>query len=178
MQDLKDKKIIIAISSSISIYKSADLISMLKKRGAEIKVIMTKNATEMMSPIIFKTLSQNKVYTSLWENSDNSEVAHITLAQWADIFLVCPCTANTLANLANGLAPDFLSSTYLATRAKSFIALAMNDKMYAHPAVQANIQKAITLGINIIEPINGNLACGTSGKGKLATLEDIIEAIS
>ncbi len=177
MQDLKDKKIVLAISSSISIYKSADLVSMLKKCGAEVKVIMTENATKLMSPIIFKTLSANKVYTTLWENSDNSEVAHITLAQWADIFLVCPCTANTLANIANGLAPDFLSSCFLATQAKTYIALAMNDKMYANKATQINIDKAKSLDITIIEPCEGNLACGTSGKGKLAPLEDIIKSI-
>ena len=159
---LSGKNIVLGVCSSIAIYKACEVVSGLVKMGANVDVIMTDNACKLISPRIFQTLSRNKVSTSMWEDVADWKPEHISLAEKADVFLVAPATANAIGNFANGLANDFLSTTYIATKAKVIIAPAMNCNMYSHSAVVRNIE---------------TLACGVEGKGRLASVEKIIEAV-
>lgn len=174
---LKEKVIIIGVTGSIAAYKAADITSQLVKWGANVQVIMTESATRFITPLTLQTLSRNKVYTSMWEDIADWEPEHINLADRADLLLVAPATAHSIANFANGQAPDLLSSTYLATRAPTMIAPAMNSKMLEHPATQQNIKTLQERGHHFIEPEEGMLACGYAGKGKLASVERICESV-
>ena len=178
MNPLKDKHILLGVCSSIAVYKAADLTSKLVKAGACVKVVMTENAAKLVNPLIFQTLSKNKVYVSMWENQGQWEVEHVAIADFAQIFLVAPCSANTLGNFANGLAPDFLSTCFMASNAKKYVALAMNCNMYNSSAVQKNIKTLKEWGVNFIDPQSGMLACGKEGVGRLADIDSIIAAIS
>lgn len=174
---LKGKKIVLGVCSSIAAYKAADLASRLVKLGADVRVIMTKNAQKIISERVFFTLTRNPVGVDMWEKVEAWQPEHISFADFADLLVVAPATANTIGNFACGLAPDLLSSTYLATSAPVLIAPAMNDKMYAHPAVQSNIETLKSRGVKFVEPDDGMLACGVCGKGRLADLDKIVEAI-
>lgn len=178
VQILNGKKILLGVCSSISVYKSADLCSRLVKLGAEVVVMMTENATKLISPRVFQTLSRNQTYVSMWVDVNTWKPEHVSLADWADMFLVAPATANTIGNFANGLAPDMMSSTFLATAAKVLIAPAMNVNMFENPAVQANIETLRSRGVDFVEPESGMLACGIEGKGRFPEPEAIICAMA
>jgi len=175
LENLKSRRIVLGVCSSIAIYKAAEIVSLLTKAGAQVSVVMTDNAAKLMSERIFQTLSKNKVYVSMWENVDDWKPEHISLAESADLLLVAPATANMIGCFASAIAPDFLSTLYLATTAKVLIAPAMNCNMYAHKGVQANIAKLRSWGVEFIEPETGMLACAAVGKGRLASPEAIVE---
>lgn len=174
--NLKGKKIVLGVCSSIAIYKSAELVSTLVRLGADVRVVMTQNACKLMSPRIFQTLSRNDVSVSMWEDVENWKPEHIALADFADLLIVAPATANCLANFAHALAPDTLSCVYLATQAPLLLAPAMNCNMFSHAAVQANISILKSRGAAFVEPSTGRLACGCEGKGRLAEIDDIVSA--
>ncbi len=175
--NLEGKKILFGITGGIAAYKALEVISKLKKSSAEVKVIMTKAACKFVSPLTFQTISQNMVATDMFEEPKAWEVRHISLASWADIAVIAPATANICGKLANGIADDMLSTTLTACRAPKIIAPAMNTGMYENPVVQKNIEALKELGMKFVEPAEGLLACGDIGKGRLAPVEDIYEAI-
>ncbi|WP_138414937.1 bifunctional phosphopantothenoylcysteine decarboxylase/phosphopantothenate--cysteine ligase CoaBC [Aquibacillus sediminis] len=175
---LKDQNVVLGVSGGIAAYKACALTSKLTQQGANVKVIMTKNATEFVSPLTFQALSRNPVYTDTFDEKDPAKIAHIDLADWASIFIIAPTTANMIGKLANGIGDDMLSTTLLATEAPVYIATAMNVHMYNHPAVQENMIKLDKWGYKFIEPGSGYLACGYVGKGRLEEPETIIDVIS
>ncbi|MGZ9587000.1 bifunctional phosphopantothenoylcysteine decarboxylase/phosphopantothenate--cysteine ligase CoaBC [Paenibacillus marinisediminis] len=170
---LHGKTIVLGITGGIAAYKAAALCSKLKQAGAHVHVIMTRNATQFISELTLQTLSRNPVYTDTFDERDASVVSHIDLADSADLFVIAPATANMIAKMTYGLADDMLSTTLLATTAPIMVAPAMNVHMYAHPAVQHNMQLLRERGVMMIEPGEGLLACGYTGKGRLAEPEDI-----
>ena len=170
---LAGKSIGLGVSGSIAAYKAADLTSELRKAGAEVNVVMTESATKFISSLTLSTLSRNPVLCSFWDE-DGWQPGHIALADKIDLFLVAPATAQQVGNYANGLAPDLLGAIYLATKAPVILAPAMNGKMYEHEAVQKNLGTLKARGVQIIEPVVGELACGYDGIGKLAPVEKIL----
>lgn len=174
---LNQKTVVIGISGGIAVYKVLDVISKLKKLGANIHVIMTKSATEFVTPLSFQSLSQNYVVCDMFEEPKTWDVEHISLAKKADVFLVAPATANVIGKIANGIADDMLTTTIMATKAKVLIAPAMNTNMYENPIVQKNISILKELGYKFVEPDSGRLACGDVGKGKLSTPDNIVNNI-
>lgn len=175
---LKNKNIVIGITGGIACYKACEIISYLIREGANVDVIMTKNATEFITPLTIETLSKNKVVTDMFEKNEHIEVEHISLARKADLILVVPATANIIGKVANGIADDMLSTTIMATISKVVFAPAMNNEMYNNKIVQENIKKLKKYGYEFINPIEGNLACGYKAIGKLAKKETIIEFIN
>lgn len=173
----KDLNIVIGITGGIAAYKACGIVSYLKGQGANIDVIMTKNACEFITPLTLETLSGNKVVTDMFERPDYIDVKHISLAKKADLFLVVPATANIIGKVANGIADDMLSTTIMATKAPIIFAPAMNNGMYENKIVQYNIEKLKTYGYKFIEPAVGHLACGYEAKGKLPKNEEIIEYV-
>lgn len=174
---LKNKCVVIGVSGGIACYKTASLISMLKKLGADVNVIMTKNATQFISPLTFETLSRNKCIIDTFEKKTNYNVEHISIAKKADLILIAPATANIIAKIANGLADNMLTTTFLASNAKKIIAPAMNTNMYENPITQDNLKKLKHYGIDIIEPSSGLLACNDTGIGKMQEPEVLLEYI-
>ncbi len=167
--------IVLGITGSIAAYKAASIASQLVKNGHEVHVVMSKSATEFITPLTLQVISQHPVLLSLEDENDSWKPGHIDLADRADMLLVAPATANTLGNFANGLAPDPLSSIYLATRAKVLIAPAMNGKMWQHPATQRNIDQLTKDDCHFIGPeYDGKLACGYFGPGRLMEESKII----
>ena len=175
---LKNKNMVIGITGGIACYKVCEIISYLVREGANVDVIMTKNATEFITPLTIETLSKNKVVTDMFEKKEHIEVEHISLARKADLILVVPATANIIGKVANGIADDMLSTTIMATTSKVVFAPAMNNEMYNNKIVQENIKKLKKYGYEFINPIEGNLACGYKAIGKLAKKETIIEFIN
>jgi phosphopantothenoylcysteine synthetase/decarboxylase len=173
---LAGKTIALGVSGSIAAYKAADLTSELRKAGADVHVVMTKSATQFISALTLGTLSRNPVLTSFWEE-EGWQPGHIELADKIDLFLVAPATAQQVGNYANGLAPDLLGAIYLATKAPVLLAPAMNGKMYEHEVVQKNLDTLKSRGVEIIEPVVGELACGYQGIGKLAPVEKIANRV-
>ncbi|QXJ37441.1 Coenzyme A biosynthesis bifunctional protein CoaBC [Parageobacillus caldoxylosilyticus] len=161
----------------IAAYKAAALTSQLTQRGANVKVIMSEGACQFITPLTFQALSRNEVYVDTFAEKNPAVIAHIDLADWADLVLVAPATANTIGKLANGIADNMITTTLLATKAPVWIAPAMNVHMYEHPAVQANIETLYRFGYRFIEPSEGYLACGYVGKGRLEEPEKIIKNI-
>lgn len=174
---LKNKTVVIGVSGGIAVYKVCDVVSRLKKLGVNVHVIMTKSATEFVTPLTFQSLSQNYVVCDMFEEPKTWDVEHISLAKKADVFLIAPATANIIGKMACGISDDMLSTTVMATKAKVLIAPAMNTNMYENPIVQRNIDTLRALNYEFIEPESGRLACGDIGKGKLATPESIVEAV-
>ena len=162
---LKEKNIVLGISGGIAVYKAVDVVSRLRKLSANIDVIMTKSATEFVTPLTFQSLSQNYVTTDMFEEPKKWEIEHIALAQKADIFLVAPATANIIGKVANGIADDMLSTTIMATKTKVVFAPAMNTNMYTNPLYKQNEKKLKALGYEFIKPGKGRLACGDYGEG-------------
>lgn len=174
---LKGKKIILGVTGGIAVYKACDLTSKLTQAGADVRVMMTEGATEFVSPLTFQSLSRNDVYVDTFSEINPEKITHIDVADWADIVLLAPATANTISKLANGISDNMLISTLLATTAPVYIAPAMNGDMYKHPAVIENIQKLADWGYHFIEPGAGYLACGYVGKGRLEEPATIIEIL-
>ena len=178
LRNLLGKTIAVGVSGSIAAYKSADLVSELRRAGAEVFVVMTESATRFISSLTLGTLSRNPVLVSMWEEERGWQPGHIELADRADVLLVAPATANQIGNYANGCAPDVLSSIYLATRAQVVLAPAMNGKMYQHPSTEENLSKLRGHGVTIIEPETGELACGYEGVGRMASIETVLRAVN
>ena len=174
---LKDKNIVIGMTGGIACYKVCELITHLVREGVNVEVVMTKNATEFITPLTIETLSKHKVITDMFEKKSHVEVEHISLARKADLIVVVPATANIIGKVANGIADDMLSTTIMATPAKVVFAPAMNNEMYNNVIVQDNIAKLKSYGYYFINPIEGNLACGYKAVGKLANKNTIIENI-
>lgn len=167
--------IIVGVTGGIAAYKAADLVSLLGKRGHAVRCVMTQAAQQFITPLTLQTLSGNPVYTDGFSLAEAPEwqVTHIGLARWADCMLIVPATADFIGKVAHGLAGDLLSTCVMATAAPVFFAPAMNDQMYGNPLVQRNIQLLREAGYRFVEPVEGHLACGTSGKGKLASPQTI-----
>lgn len=171
------KHIVIGITGGIAAYKSLSLIRLFKSANHEVKVVATKNALEFVTPLTIETLSQNKLYTEMFDRRYEPEVEHIALAEWADAVVVAPATANIIGKFANGIADDALSTLLLATNKPIFMAPAMNSNMYAHPAVTANIDTLRQRNIRFIEPQTGFLACGSEGKGRMEEPDIIFQQV-
>lgn len=175
---LKNKKILLCVTGGIAVYKAVALTSKLTQSGAEVKVILSNSATKFVTPLSFQALSRNYVYTDTFEEHNPSVIAHIDLADWADVIIIAPATANIIGKLANGIADDMITTTLLATNAPVWLAPAMNVHMYDHPAVKKNINTLSQMGYSFIEPSEGFLACGYVGKGRLEEPEKIVENLS
>lgn len=172
---LKHKKVALYISGGIAVYKTCELIRQLIKKGAEVKVAMTQSAAEFVSPLTFQILSKNKVYTDLFDESESDIVSHIHLADWADVALVVPATANLIAKMTCGIADDFVTTSLLASSAPIVIAPAMNTHMWHNPATVENCSTLVQRGVYIVEPDRGFLAEGYEGDGRLPELSRILE---
>ncbi len=167
MNNKGQKVVVLGVSSSIAAYKAANLASILRKRGYDVHVIMTKNATEFISPLVFETLTNNVCVIDQFSRTGNYEVEHVALAKMADIVLIAPATANVIAKLANGIADDALTTQVLACTCKKLVAPAMNTNMYLNPVTQDNLKKLEHYGFTVITPASGLLACRDEGIGKL-----------
>ena len=174
---LEGKNIVLCVTGGIAAYKAADLTSRLRKLGAQVYIIMTESATHFITPLTLEVLSEHRVVTDMFDRTFTWEVEHISLAKRADIFVIAPATANIIGKAAHGIADDMVSTTLMATKAPMVIAPAMNTNMYENPVVQANITALKQNGVRFVEPAAGRLACGDTGKGKLADPADIVQAI-
>lgn len=174
---LAGKTIVVGVTGGIAAYKAAELVRLLVKDGAFVRVIMTKNAQEFITPLTLQTLSGNPVATETFNLTQESEIGHIRLADTTDLILIAPASADVIGKLAHGIADDLLTTVLLATIAPVLVAPAMNVHMYAHPAVQENIRILSQRGYRFVEPSEGFLACGYEGKGRLADPEDIVEEV-
>ncbi|MBY7143687.1 bifunctional phosphopantothenoylcysteine decarboxylase/phosphopantothenate--cysteine ligase CoaBC [Virgibacillus sp. NKC19-3] len=172
------KNVLLGVSGGIAVYKAIALTSKLTQQGANVRVMMTPNSTEFVSPLSFQAISRNSVYVDTFDEKDPTQIAHIDVADWADIVIIAPATANIIGKIANGIADDMLSTTLLATLADVYIAPAMNVHMYAHPAVISNMKQLEEWGYHFIEPGDGYLACGYVGKGRLEEPAEIINVIN
>ncbi len=177
MSTLKDKKIIAGVTGGIAAYKSCELVRSIVKEGADVQVIMTKNAMEFVTPLTMQTLSGNRVATKTFDLGWESEIGHISLADSADLIVIAPATASFIGKIASGIADSLLSTVILATLSPVIICPAMNVNMYNNPAVQENLEKLRSRGFIIIEPSEGSLACGWEGKGRLPEIPDIMQEI-
>ena len=174
---LKGKHIVLGVTGSIAAYKIASLASMLRKKQADVTVIMTPNATNFINPITFESLTGNKCLVDTFDRNFQFQVEHVALAKLADVFLVAPASANVIAKAAHGIADDMLTTTLLACQCPKIFAPAMNTRMYENPIVQDNIEKLKGYGMEMITPSNGYLACGDTGAGKMPEPETLFEAI-
>ncbi|MEK6545659.1 MAG: bifunctional phosphopantothenoylcysteine decarboxylase/phosphopantothenate--cysteine ligase CoaBC [Nitrospinota bacterium] len=183
MNELKGKTVILGVCGGIAAYKAAELTRFLKKDGADVWVVMTRNAKEFISPLTFEVLSGNSVYTNMFLQSSifnlqsSISMPHIDLAKKCDILLIVPATANIIGKFASGIADDLLSTLYLSVKAPVLIAPAMNSNMYANPIVQENIKRLKGFDINFVEPESGELACGDIGEGRLAEPNQILKKV-
>lgn len=174
---LKNKKILLGVTGSIAAYKIASLASMLKKQGADITVIMTRNAVNFINPITFETLTGNKCLVDTFDRNFEFSVEHVALAKQTDVVLIAPCSANVIGKIANGLADDMLTTTYLACQCPKIVAPAMNTRMYQNQIVQDNLEKCRHYGMEVLTPATGYLACGDTGDGKMPEPEVLFHAI-
>lgn len=175
---LKGKQIIVGVTGSIAAYKAAEIVSYLYQSGAKVRVIMTQAATAFISPLTFQTLSHNPVFTDLFESVEKYDPKHISLAEWADLVLIAPATANIIGKIAAGIADDLLSTVVMTVKKPVLIAPAMNENMYQNPIVQENIKRLKKLGYKFIDPAKGWLAEGKIGEGRLASFSRIIDAVN
>lgn len=175
---LNGKKILLCVTGGIAVYKGAALTSKLTQAGADVKVILSESAAKFVTPLTFQALSRSEVYTDTFDEKNPENIAHIHLADWADLIIVAPATANIIGKLANGIADNMISTTLLAATAPVWIAPAMNVHMYSHPAVKKNMETLRSFGYDFIEPGEGYLACGYTGKGRLEEPETIVELAS
>lgn len=174
---LKNKKIIVGVSGSIAAYKAASLVSMLVKNGADVRVVMTKNATNIINPITFETLTGHKCLTDTFDRNFEFKANHVSMAQQADLFVLAPATANVIAKVACGIADDMVTTTFLAAKCKKLISPAMNTAMYENPVTLDNLNRCRHYGYKVVEPAVGHLACGDFGKGKMPEPEFLFECI-
>jgi phosphopantothenoylcysteine decarboxylase/phosphopantothenate--cysteine ligase len=175
-QEFSGRRVALGITGGIAAYKAIEVLRGLQRAGCEVRVTMTKHACEFIQPLTFRALSGSYVVVDDYAADNPDPIAHITFSQTIDLFIIAPATANTLAKLANGIADDFLSSTYLACTAPVLIAPAMNTVMWEHPATQRNLQKLRDDGVHLIDPDEGEMACGTFGPGRLNHPEMIVSA--
>ena len=178
MNNLEDKKILLIICGGIAAYKSLELIRLFKKKGIYVKTILTKSATKFVTPLSITSLSQDKVYSDLFNHENESEMDHISLSRWADMILIAPATANTISKLSYGMSDDLASTVVLASDKTIFLAPAMNVRMWEHPANKENLLKLQNFGYQIIGPEIGDMACGEYGEGKMTEPENILEFLN
>ena len=173
------KNILVGVTGGIAAFKSASIVSLLKKKGYNVKVVMTENATNIIGPLTLETLSKNRVYVDMWDKNPHYEVEHISLADWADIVLIAPATYNIIGKVANGIADDMLSTILSAVslRKPVFFALAMNVNMYENPILNENIDKLKTYGYRFIDTNEGLLACNYEAKGRMKEPQEIVDII-
>ena len=173
------KNILLGVTGGIAAFKSASIVSLLKKKGYDVKVVMTKNATNIIGPLTLETLSRNRIYVDMWDTNPHYEVDHISLADWADMVLIAPATYNIIGKVANGIADDMLTTiiSAVSTRKPVFFALAMNVNMYENPILKENIDKLKSYGYRFIEVEEGLLACNYVAKGRMTEPEDIVAEI-
>lgn len=174
---LKGKTVVLGVTGSIAAYKMANVASMLVKRGCEVHVVMTKNATHFINPIAFESLTNTKCLVETFDRNFQFHVAHVSLTDKADLMLIAPASANVIGKIAGGIADDMLTTTVMACQKPVLIAPAMNTKMYENPILQDNLEKLRGYGYEIIEPASGHLACGTSGAGKMPSEEVLVAHI-
>ena len=174
---LKDKNIILGITGGIAAYKSAFLCRLLIKEGANVKVVMTPNATEFITPVTMATLSQNTVLIDFFKHDDGAWNSHVDLGLWADLMLVAPATASSIGKMTNGIADNLLITTYLSCKAPVMLAPAMDLDMFKHPSTKKNMQILESYGNILIEPTSGELASGLDGKGRMEEPEKILERV-
>lgn len=177
MEILSGKEIILGITGGIAAYKGAELVRQLTRKGAEVHVVMTRNAQKFITPLTFQTLSGNPVQTDLFSLFEGSKIGHVALADIAEVLVIAPATANIIGKVANGIADDFLSTMIMATRSPVLFAPSMNVNMWGSPVVQRNVATLREGGYHFIGPEEGDLACETIGQGRLAAVEDIVERI-
>ncbi len=168
------KNVILGVSASIAIYKACDIVRQLKKSGFGVTVVMTREAVELVRPVVFRSLSGNRVYHGMFDDPETWEIEHVSLADSADLVLIAPATANIIAKIAYGICDDLLTCLVSATKARVLICPAMNENMYLNKITQENIAKLKKLGYNFVEPRRGELACGKTGIGCLAEVEKIV----
>ena len=173
------KNILVGVTGGIAAYKSAGIVSLLKKKGYNVKVVMTENATKIIGPLTLETLSRNKIYVDMWDSNPHYEVEHISLADWADVVLIAPATYNIIGKVANGIADDMLTTilSAVSVRKSVFFALAMNVNMYENPILKENIDKLKSFGYRFIDAEEGLLACNYSAKGRMSEPENIVDEI-
>lgn len=174
---LKDKTVVLGITGSIAAYKMASVASSLKKLGVNVEVIMTCNATQFITPVTFEAITGNRCITDTFDRNFDFNIEHISLAKKADLFMVAPASANIIGKIANGIADDMLTTTFMACTCPKLIAPAMNTNMYNNNILQYNLRRCQNYGIRIIEPASGLLACGDAGRGKLPEPELLVEHI-
>jgi phosphopantothenoylcysteine decarboxylase/phosphopantothenate--cysteine ligase len=173
LKRLKNRSVLLGVSGGVAAYKAADLVRRLKDNGASVTVMMTEAAQQFISPLSLQVASQNTVYTSIFQDP----LTHISLPAQADVMVIAPATANIIAKLANGIADDILSTAFIAYQGPVVIAPSMNWKMYEHPIFQANLKRLLSFGIRQVGPETGALACGEEGRGRLAEVPDIVDAV-
>ena len=178
MKNLYQKKILLIICGGIAAYKSLDLIRILKKNGSKVKTILTKNAQNFVTPLSIASLSQEKVYTDLFNSDNESEMDHISLSRWADLILIAPATANTISKISFGFTDDLASTVVLASNKKIFITPAMNVRMWEHQSNKENLKKLKGYGYEVIGPEIGEMACGEYGEGKMSEPESIAKYLN
>lgn len=172
---MRGKHIIVAVSAGIAAYKAIEVVSRLRKKGAEVKVVMTQNATHIASPLTFGEISGHPVALDMFEQVHQWDVEHIALATWADAYVVVPATANVIGKIYAGIADDMLTTTIMATTAPKYLCPAMNTEMYNNPITQRNLEGLRSLGYHIMDPAEGWLACGITGVGRLPEPEEIVD---
>lgn len=175
---MKGKKILLCVTGGIAVFKAAALTSKLTQAGLDVKVILSESASKFVTPLTFQALSRNDVHIDTFDEKNSKVIAHIDLADWADLIVVAPATANIIGKLANGIADNMITTTLLAATAPVWIAPAMNVHMYDHPAVRKNLETLRSYGYGFIEPGEGYLACGYVGKGRMEEPETIVEKIT
>jgi len=173
------KNILVGVTGGIAAYKSAGIVSLLKKKGYNVKVVMTENATKIIGPLTLETLSRNRIYVDMWDSNPHYEVEHISLADWADVVLIAPATYNIIGKVANGIADDMLTTVISAVSVRKpvFFILAMNVNMYENPILKENINKLKSFGYRFIDAEEGLLACNYSAKGRMSEPENIVDEI-
>ena len=178
MNFLDKKKILLIICGGIAAYKSLEIIRLLKKKGAFVKTILTKNAKKFVTPLSVVSLSQEKVYSDLFDYKNESEMDHISLSRWSDLLLIAPATANTISKLSYGLADDLAATVILASNKQVFLAPAMNVRMWEHQSNKDNIKKLKSFGYKLIGPNIGDMACGEYGEGKMSEPSEILNLLN
>ena len=178
MKNLNEKKILLIVCGGIAAYKSLEIIRLLRKNGTQVKTILTNNAKNFITPLSVASLSQEKVYTDLFNSDNEAEMDHISLSRWADIILIAPATANTISKISFGLSDDLASTVVFASNKKIFIAPAMNVRMWEHKANKNNLKKLVDFGHEIIGPEIGEMACGEYGMGKMSEPQIIINFLN
>lgn len=174
---IKGKNILIGVTGGIAAYKTANIIRLLVKEGASVKVIMTEHARDFITPLTLATLSKNPVLTDFFNPENGSWNSHVDLGLWANLFLIAPATANTIGKMANGIADNLLLTSYFSARCPVFIAPSMDMDMLEHPSTVKNIETLRSFGNHILDPASGELASGLSGKGRMVEPEEIVKEI-